>query len=247
MRARPIRQVPVWIIVLLGCALAAQVFVAQRRPPPRAGAADLPQPASLATLRLASFGEPAAAGKLLMLWLQAFDFQSGSKVPYRNLDYARLEEWLARILALDPLGQYPLMSASRIYAEVQDASKQRRMLDLIYREYLLDPNRRWPWLAHAAIIAKHQLKDLPLARHYAVTLQRNTTAADAPLWVKSMELFVLEDMNELEAAQVLIGGLLAGGQIKDERERALLERRLDQLQERLRRNNPTAPRHESVE
>ena len=168
-----------------------------------------------------------------MLYVQAFDYQAGTRVPYRNLDYEHLEAWLARILELDPAGQYPLMSASRLYAEVPDREKQRQMLEFVYREYLKDPNRRWPWLAHATVLAKHQLKDLPLARKYAVALERNTTTLEAPMWVRQMEPFILEDMNELEAARVLIGGLLASGQITDRRELALLERRLKRLEERI--------------
>jgi hypothetical protein len=169
-----------------------------------------------------------------MLYLQAFDYQAGTRVPYKDLDYDRLVDWLTQILELDPRGQYSLMSASRLYAEVPDAAKQRKMLDFIYREYLRDPNRRWPWLAHATLLAKHQLKDLPLARKYALALQQNTTAPDAPTWVRQMEPFILEDMNELEAAKVMIGGLLASGQVKDRRDFELLERRLKQLEERLK-------------
>jgi hypothetical protein len=74
---------------------------------------------------------------------------------------------------------------------------------------------------------------LPLARRYAVALEKNTTTPDAPLWVRSMEFFILEDMNELDAAKILLGGLLASGQIKDARERAMLESRLKQLEERI--------------
>ena len=128
---------------------------------------------------------------------------------------------------------YPLMSASRLYAEVPDPGKQRQMLEFVHAEYLKDPNRRWPWLAHATVIAKHQLKDLSLARKYAVALQQHTTTRDAPLWVRQMEPFILEDMNELEAARLLIGGLIASGQVKDQRDLQLLERRLRLLEERI--------------
>jgi hypothetical protein len=193
----------------------------------------LGQPPGIGALRLAALGEPVPLGKLLMLYLQAFDYQAGTRVPYRNLDYERLEAWLARILALDPAGQYPLMSASRLYAEVPDPAKRRRMLDLVYRAYLEDPNRRWPWLAHATVVAKHGLKDLALARQYAVALQRHTTTPDAPVWVKQMEAFILEDMNELEAAKILIGGLIASGQVRDERDLRLLQRRLKDLEDRI--------------
>ena len=234
MRERPLADVPRWVAAALALALALQVGVALLQPGPSARAEDLGPAPGVNTLRLAAVGEPIALAKLLMLYLQAFDYQAGTRVPYRDLDYDRLVEWLARILELDPAGQYPLMSASRLYAEVPDPVKQRKMLEFIYREYLRDPNRRWPWLAHATLVAKHQLKDLPLARKYAVALQQNTTTPDAPVWVRQMEPFILEDMNELEAAKIMIGGLLASGQVKDRRDFELLDRRLKQLEEKLK-------------
>ena len=230
---RPVKDVPPWVIGALAAGLAAQLVVAAVRPAPRATADDLPPPPSTALLRLASLGEPVAAAKLLMLHLQSFDYRAGSHVPYRDLDYERVVAWLDHIVDLDPSAQYPLMTASRIYAEVPDPAKQRLMLDFVYRRYLEDPNRRWPWLAHAAYVAKHQLKDLPLARRYAVALEKNTTTPDAPLWVRQMEFFILEDMNELEAAKILLGGLVASGQIKDARELAMLQARLKGLEERI--------------
>jgi hypothetical protein len=232
-RERPLSDVPGWIIGLLTGALVLQVLLAFSQPKPTAKAEDLGPPPSADALRLAAAGEPIALAKLLMLYLQAFDYQAGSGIPYRDLDYAHLEGWLRRILELDPGGQYPLMSASRLYAEVPDPAKQRRMLEFVYAEYLKDPNRRWPWLAHATVVAKHQLKDLPLARRYAVALQQHTTTPEAPPWVRQMEPFILEDMNELEAARLLIGGLIASGQVKDGRDLQLLERRLQRLEERI--------------
>jgi hypothetical protein len=238
MRERSVSQVPRWVLALLAGALLLQLAVGVGRPPARVQAADLGVPPSVELLRLASLGEPAALGKLLMLYVQAFDYQAGTRVPYRDLDYDRLEGWLARSLALDPGGQYPLMSASRLYAEVPDPAKQRKMLDFVYRAYLDDPDRRWPWLAHATVIAKHELKDLPLARQYAKALQTHTKTSGAPLWVRQMEPFILEDMDELEAAKVLIGGLIASGQVKDERDLRLLERRLKLLEERIQARAP---------
>jgi hypothetical protein len=235
MRERPVAQLPRWVVGFFVAALALQLGFGSAQQRPQVRAEDLPVPPSAVVLRLAAFGEPVALAKLLMLYLQAFDYQAGSQVPYRDLDYDRLGAWLGRILELDPSGQYPLMLASRLYAEVPDPAKQRKMLELVYSEYLKDPNRRWPWLAHATVIAKHELKDLPLARRYAVALQQHTTSPDAPIWVRQMEPFILEDMNELEAAKVLIGGMVASGQVKDERDLRLLERRLQVLEERIAR------------
>ena len=45
---------------------------------------------------------------------------------------------------------------------------------------------------------------------------------------------ILEQMNELEAAKVMLGGLLATGRIRDPEERRFLEGRLQLLEERLK-------------
>jgi len=106
------------------------------------------------------------------------------------------------------------------------------MLEFVHEQFLFDPNRRWPWLAHAALLAKHRLHDLPLARRYAAAIDRHTTAADVPLWARQMEIFILEDMNELQAARIMLGGLLASGKITDPAEAAFLKQRLEALETR---------------
>jgi hypothetical protein len=234
MRERPLRDVPAWVKVSVLAGLALQLLWSSHVPAPQATAEDLPRPPSSQVLRLAALGEPIAAAKLLMLYIQAFDYRAGSRIPYRNLDYDALMGWLGRILDLDPTGQYPLWSAARLYAPIPDKVRERKMLDFIYRQYFADPNRRWPWLAQAAVLAKHELKDIPLARKYAVALQENTTDPNAPLWVKQMVPFILEDMGELEQARILIGGLIASGQVKDQRDAELLKQRLKQLETRLK-------------
>jgi hypothetical protein len=49
-----------------------------------------------------------------------------------------------------------------------------------------------------------------------------------------MEIFILEDMNELQAARILLGGLLEHGDIQDPNERRFLERRLRELEQRVK-------------
>jgi len=187
----------------------------------------LPPAPTAQALRLASFGEPETLARVAMLYVQSFDL--GPK-----LDYSRLIAWLGTLLALDPRSQYPLFAASRVYAEIPDPQRARQMLEFIHEQYLLDPDRRWPWLAHAALLAKHRLHDLPLARRYAAAIDRHTKASGVPLWARQMEVFILEDMNELEAARVLLGGLLASGQIHDADEARFLRQKLEELERRSR-------------
>ena len=235
---RPLSHVSAPVLALLAAGLALQIGLHAVTPEPQAKAQDLTQPPATSLLRLASLGDPIALAKILMLQLQAFDYQSGSKIPYKELDYARVEAWLSRILELDPGGQYPLLAASRLYAEVPDEARQRSMLDFVYRQYLRDPNRRWPWLAHATFLAKHRLQDMDLALKYAAALQKYTTAKDVPAWATTMEIFIREDMNELETARVMIGGLLASGRITDRGELNFLDGRLREIEERLKQGSP---------
>ena len=195
-------------------------------------ARDLPPAPRAATLRLAAFGEDAAIARLAMLYLQSFDQSGANTTPYQRLDYARLVAWLGAILDTDPRSAYPLFAAARVYAENPDPAKARLALDFVYREFLKAPNSRWPWLAHAALLAKHRLKDLALARRYAAAIDRYTTDPSVPSWARQMEIFILEDMNELEAAKIMLGGLLASGRITDPAEARFLKERLEQLEAR---------------
>ena len=230
---RPLKDVPGVIWVALAALLAAHIAWLALRPSQPMQAEDLPLAPRPESLRLASFGEPAAAARLTMLYVQAFDLGGANQLPYQKLDYGRLIDWLQSALDLDPRSGYPLFLASRVYTETPDQAKIRRMLDVVYREFTRDPNRRWSWLAHGALIAKHRLSDLPLARRYAAAIAQLATAPDVPQWARQMEVFILEDMNELEAARILLGGLLASGQIKGEAEARYLKHRLDQLEARI--------------
>ena len=178
-------------------------------------------------LRAISLGEPIALAQLLTLYLQAFDSQPGISIPFRDLDYPRVIAWLDAILGLDPAGQYPLLMASQLYAQVPVEAKQRLMLDFVHREFLRDPDRRWRWLAHCAIVAKHRLRDMPLALSYADDIARHARAASN--WARQMRIFILEDMGELDSATILLGGLLASGEITDSREIHFLTQRLEEM------------------
>jgi hypothetical protein len=116
------------------------------------------------------------------------------------------------------------------------------MLAFIEAEFVRDPNARWAPLAHAALLAKHRLHDLPLARRYASAVQRLTSDSSIPSWARQMEIFILEDMNELEAAKVMLGGLLATGRIRDPEERRFLQEKLAELERRLKEAPPTPAR-----
>jgi hypothetical protein len=224
---RTVSQVPRPVLGLLVIAFCLQVAWQALQPRPSARAEALPAPAPVATLRAISLDEPIALAQLLTLYLQAFDSQPGISIPFRDLDYPRVIAWLDAILGLDPAGQYPLLMASQLYAQVPVEAKQRLMLDFVHREFLRDPDRRWRWLAHCAIVAKHRLRVMPLALSYADDVARHAPAASN--WARQMRIFILEDMGELDSATILLGRLLASGELTDSREIHFLSQRLEEM------------------
>lgn len=229
MRERKFSQASVSLLALLALMLVFQVGLRAMAPRPSASAQELPPPPALITLRLAAFGEPIGTAQLLVLYLQSFDTQAGISIPFRELNYERVESWLARALVLDPVGQYPLMLASQVYAQVPDESRQRQMLNFVYEQFRRDPNRRWRWLAHASLMAKHRMHDLPLALEYAQALSQQAVHLSVPPWARQMHIFLREDLGELEAAKILLGGLLASGAVTDPHELHFLTERLNAM------------------
>lgn len=224
---RAIERVPRQVLVLLVIALCVHAAWQALLPKPVARAATLSAPPPLPVLRAASLGEPIAAAQLLTLGLQAWDNQPGISIPFRNLDYARVTAWLDALLGLDPAAQYPLLMASHLYARVPDETRQRIMLEFVQRRFLEDPDRRWRWLAHCVIVARHRLKDDTLALRYAEDIARH--AHRAPGWARQMRIFLLADMGEVQSATVLLGGLLASGEVTDPSEIRFLRGRLEAL------------------
>lgn len=233
--ARAFSTVPLPVLAVLIASLVIQVCWSHAQPRAAATAEALPNAPDTRLLHLYGLGEPDALAKILMLWLQAFDNQPGVSIPFARLDYARVVNWLDALLDLDSRFQYPLLSASRVYTETPDDAGKRQMLEFVHRRFREDPERRWPWMAHAVYVAKHRIKDLQLALKYANALRLNLSNDTAPPWVTQMEIFVLEDLGEIESARIIIGGLLASGQLADNHnELRFLKNKLALLEQEIR-------------
>ncbi|HEY7760273.1 MAG TPA: hypothetical protein VIA64_12720 [Burkholderiales bacterium] len=246
-------DVPLTVRVGAGALFMVQAVLSGWQPAPAASAQALPEVPTTPVLRAASLGDPIPLAQLLTLYLQAFDNQPGISIPFAQLDYGRVEAWLSAALDLDPAGQYPLLMAAQVYGQVPDPARQRRMLEFVYRRFQADPDRRWRWLAHAAIMARHRLQDPQLALQYARALREQATGPHVPGWARQMEIFLHEEAGEYVAARALLGGMLHSGAITDAHELRFLTERLSQMESaensssaskrRLRQPAPPDKRH----
>ena len=231
-RERRVGAVPAAVRAMLVATLALQIGWHAWRPDPRPEALPLGPVPAVSALRIAAFGDEAVLAKLLMLRLQAHDTRPGVSIPFIDLDYERVAGWLDAIVDLDPRADSPLLAAAKLYGMVPDPERQRTMFELVHRRFLEDPDRRWPWLAHAAVIAKHRLGDPALALRYARAVTEHATGRHVPAWVRDMSALIAADMGELEAARIIIGGLLHSGRVGDPREIRFLGARLGEIEAR---------------
>lgn len=227
---RPLSRVPSWVWLVLLCMLVVQLGSEMRRPPQEARYQPLAAAPPAGLVQALALGDAALASRAVVLTLQAHDTQPGYSVPLRELDYARVIQWLELSLALDPSSQYPLLAASRIYASVPDEPRRRQMLEFIHRAFMVSPDTRWRWMAEAALSAKHRLHDLPLALRYAAAITDNARSEQVPAWARDMSVIILQEMGDLEAAKALIAALIQEGRVTDANERSFLLERLTEME-----------------
>lgn len=225
-RERPWHAVPPFWRCTILVVMLLQLLVGMHRPRPSSEASTLPQAPGIAWIRLSTLDEPRAAAAVLMLYLQAFDHPSGLSLPFSRLDYGRLASWLDRLVELNPRADAPFLAATQVYSAVNDPARKRQMLRFVHRQTLHDPTRRWHWLALAIIQAQHRLGDVALARQWARDLRLATREGQVPAWARQLDLFTYQGENEQQQAKVLLGGMVAAGEIRDERELAFLIDRL---------------------
>jgi len=189
----------------------------------------LPDVPTESALRVIAASDQSFSYRLIIFWLQQFDVQAGQYVSFSSLDYQKLSGWLSALSTYEPASQYPMLLAARIYSRVSDGDRVRQMLDLIYQQYKLNPEKNWRWLAEATITAQHKLKDKKLALKYATALAEEKNDK-IPFWAKDMRLLILEQMGETEQIKLLVGGLMANKLVTDVNEIRFLDLLLQRIE-----------------
>ncbi|MBN1378697.1 MAG: hypothetical protein JXA04_05635 [Gammaproteobacteria bacterium] len=196
----------------------------------------LPQPISASDLRVLTLGESAIMAKLLGVWLLSYDTRAGQIIPFERLDYDRLAGWLKTIAQLDELSDYSSMVAAGVFIDVKDRQRQLKMIELVRQRFWEKPEINWRWMAQAIMLSKYRLKDISLALSLAQDLRIGAQGKGIPYWASEMEVYLLHDMGELEAALLLIKAMIDDGAITDADELRFLNRRIMELEASMQSN-----------
>ena len=235
MNQRAISALPAWLLPCLLLALLLQTgwhYSAERSAAP-AQIKPLNAPANPEFYRLLSLGSQKLMSYLLTLRLQLHDNQLGRNIRYRYLDYDVLSQWLMALYEMNPQSDYPAFLASRVYSQVKDKNKIRKMVMLVDALFDKNPLQHWRRMTEACVLAKHALNDLPLALKLAQKIANIPSSVNIPYWARDMKLVLLDDLNELESAQLLISTMLQEGDIQDPDEIRFLKARLLRIQQKM--------------
>lgn len=216
---------------VLVAALAMQAAFAAWQPREWRAEQAIGAPPNAQVATLAAWGETRGAAYALSLVLQSFDTQAGEQQRLRAMRHDDTIAWLARAGEIAPSIGYDTFLATRIYGEVVPAVALRPLLAWVQARHAQAPDAHWTSLAHAVWIAGHRLGDKPLAADLARSL-RERAGASVPTWALQMEGLLRADLDELDAARLLIGAMLDSGAITDAREQELLTGRLREAERR---------------
>lgn len=231
---RPLQQLPaplIWgfLLLLLSQLLFHHFSPAQRefRYQP------LSNPLGASTYGGIAMGSEKLLGYLLAIRLQLHDSQAGRYFSYNRIEYPVLVEWLEQITRINPVSEYPMLLASRVYSQTTDKNRLRLMLEFIERNFDHAPQLHWRRLAEASVIAKHQLGDLKLALRMAEKLALQPASIVMPQWARDIRFLLLAELNKFESAIAIIEALLQSNAITDPDEKRFLEWRLSKFQQEL--------------
>ncbi|MBF0334626.1 MAG: hypothetical protein HQL40_13435 [Alphaproteobacteria bacterium] len=156
-----------------------------------------------------AFGDGQFLYRALGLNIQNTGDDGGRFTPLDRYDYGRLEGWFMALDALDSVSDFMPVVAGYYFSNTPKRADIAHVVNYLRHYARHDPARSWRWLAHAAYLARHRMKDQRLALEVA----RELTALDVPdmpSWARQMQVFILADLGENEAARALMLALLNG-------------------------------------
>ena len=195
-----------WLaIAALGLAASAGLGTQLDARKPRGAA--VPVPPTPTAMRAEALGDGQFAFRARSLQLQHLGNLGGRIVPYKDMDYARLERWFRRLDALDARSDVVPMSAALLFGGTQTPADVRHVTAYLADHVRRDPGRKWRWMTHAIYLARYKLDD----NAHALELARELAGFEAPGipgWARNLRVLVLADMGRTQAARALVGKLL---------------------------------------
>lgn len=163
---------------------------------------------------MATLGDRELSYRTHALTLQHLGDGGGQVTSLRDYDYGKLERWFNLLYGLNPASEHlPFVAALYFGGVTERPDSTRVVIDFLSRAGDSPFGEKWRWLAHASILARHQLKDLDLALDLAYRLSRLqlSDGREMPAWARQMPAFVLKAQGEKEASRHIMESMILTG------------------------------------
>ena len=176
---------------------------------------NLPKNVSGSALKLLEFGDSQFLYRLLSQKIQMAGDSYGRATKLEEYDYDVLDKWLYQINALDNKSNYLPSIAAYLYGNSNNNGDLIKIINYLKSHWQNTGGKNWWWLTQAIYIAKHKIKDLPLALDLAIKLN-STDKIIIPEWAKTLPLIILAVMGEHEAAMQVVQKIIDQPDITDQ-------------------------------
>jgi tetratricopeptide (TPR) repeat protein len=125
----------------------------------------------------------------------------GRSTALKDYDYSKLYQWWMILDSLDDVSDFVPPLVSYYFSASQNPARDVPYV-VKYLEQHADrhPDQKWWWYSQAVYHAKFKLKDLDTAQRIAHKMANISKEVDAPMWVRQMEAFILEEKGEYNGA-----------------------------------------------
>lgn len=189
--------------VVLGCVCLLNVavwFYASDRLPRWA---NVPPAPSEAGATAAFLGDKELAYRSIAITLQAFGNNTGQVMALKDYNYGNLGTWFDLEDKLDRVSDYVPFLAAYYFAGNQDSDKLMPVINYLRRVGTYHEKDKWRYLGQAVFLARHKMKNMPLALELSKELAA-TYKPGMPAWVVQMPAIVASGMGEKEMAYNLM-------------------------------------------
>jgi hypothetical protein len=167
-----------------------------------------PVPSENGALTMA-LGDREFAYRFLALQLQGLGDGGGQMASLRTYNYQKLGEWFRLLYLLNPASDHVPMAAAYYFGSISDTERIPVVIDYLSEVGQSPVGSKWRWLAHAVVLARHQMNDLQLALDLAYKLSKMEPLGEPlPSWAKQMPAFILKAKGDKDDARALIENML---------------------------------------
>lgn len=164
---------------------------------------NVPPVPKINTLVMGFLGDNQFAFRASAIALQNYG-SVGETQSLKDYNYETLGGWFNLLDRLDPKSNYVPYLAAYYYGAVQDPSMLGPVISYLEKVGMYEGQGRWRWLAQAAYLARHRMKDTDWAIRIARKLGSIYKPGEMPVWTLNMESMLTADMGDKQAAYLLM-------------------------------------------